>query len=46
MDRGAWWATVHVVTESDTSEHTHTHTHTSHETHQMSVLQNVTVEYY
>ena len=20
MDRGAWWATVHVVTESDTTE--------------------------
>ena len=31
MDRGAWWATVHEVTESDTTEqiaHTHTHTHT------------------
>ena len=32
MDRGAWWATVHVVIESDTSYqlsmHTHTHTHT------------------
>ena len=29
MDRGAWWATVHGVTESDmTNTHTHTHTHT------------------
>ena len=28
MDRGAWRATVHGVTESDTAEHTHTHTHT------------------
>ena len=32
MDGGAWWATVHGVTESDTTEltltHTHTHTHT------------------
>ena len=29
-DRGAWWATVHGITESDTVEqltHTHTHTH-------------------
>ena len=30
MDRGAWWAVVHVVAESDTtyqlSAHTHTHT--------------------
>ena len=30
MDRGAWWATVHRVTESDMTEllsvHTHTHT--------------------
>ena len=30
-DRGTWWATVHGVTESGTTEqaHTHTHTHTS-----------------
>ena len=33
MDRGAQWATVHGVTESDMTEqltqtHTHTHTHT------------------
>ena len=24
MDRGAWWATVHGVTELDTTEHTQT----------------------
>ena len=28
MDRGAWWATVHVVTESRTWLSTHTHTNT------------------
>ena len=30
MDRGAWWATVHVAAKNQTwlSEHTHTHTHT------------------
>ena len=30
MDRGAWWAVVHVVAESDTTYQlsTHTHTHT------------------
>ena len=31
MDRGAWWATVYRVAESDMTEatkHTHTHTHT------------------
>ena len=28
MDRGAWWVTVHGVTESDMTEHRHTHTHT------------------
>ena len=27
MDRGAWWATVHGVTESDMTEHAHTDTH-------------------
>ena len=27
-DRGAWWATVHVVTKSRTQLRTHSHTHT------------------
>ena len=26
MDRGAWWAIVLRVAESDMTEHTHTHT--------------------
>ena len=28
MDGGTWWARVHRVTESDTTEHTHTHIQT------------------
>ena len=36
-DRGPWWAAVHGVTESDTTEHTrtraHTHAHTHTHTH-------------
>ena len=40
MDRGAWWATAHGVTESRTTEaashtaRTHTHTHTCAHVHQ------------
>ena len=29
MDRGAWWATAHGVTESDMTERIHTHTKTT-----------------
>ena len=28
MDRGAWWATIHRVTENRIRLNTHTHTHT------------------
>ena len=27
LDRGAWWATVHSITESDMTERLSTHTH-------------------
>ena len=27
IDREAWWATVHGVTESETTQHTHINTH-------------------
>ena len=33
MDRGAWWATVHGVSELGTTEHIRTHTHTHAHTH-------------
>ena len=36
MDRGAWQAIVHSVSESDTAKHTHTHV-----THVTSVRQRV-----
>ena len=36
MDRGAWWATVHMVTKSQPqlkrlNTHTHTHTHSGYQ---------------
>ena len=33
MDRGAWWAAVHAVSESDSTEHRRVHTHTHARTH-------------
>ena len=42
MHRGAWWATVHGITqELDTTEHTHTHTHTH--THYMNIHIHTTI---
>ena len=39
MDRGAWWATVHEVSESEVTEcmHVHAHTCTHIHTHPCSV---------
>ena len=33
IDRGTWWATLHGVTEVDTTEHAHTYIHTHTHTH-------------
>ena len=33
MDREAWWARVHGVTQSQTQLRTHTHTHTHAHAH-------------
>ena len=41
MDRGAWWATVHEVTESDATERVHVHTHTHTHTHSLSLTRRV-----
>ena len=38
MNRGAWQATVHGVTESDMTEHTYTHTHTHTHIHLIIVF--------
>ena len=32
MDRGAWWTTVHGITESDTTERAHVHAASYHST--------------
>ena len=43
MDRGAWWATVHEVSESEVTEcmhvHAHTCTHIHTHTHTHAVLE-------
>ena len=42
MDRGAWWATVHGITEldmSETAEHTHTPFYLPHQATQFWHLQ-------
>ena len=44
MDRGAWQATVHGVSESDTTEHMHKHTHTNHKIHRETKHRRVTIQ--
>ena len=46
MDRGAWWAKIHGVTESDTTDHLSTHNHLKHRLSHVKPFQKENISQY